>query len=199
LRGRGAGRPRAERGPRWDAQYTQTPDLFELEDVAKEDARYAFLLEALSGRPLGRTLEVGCSVGVLTAMLAERSASLMATDISEVVLERARERLRTAGHPDVEFRPAALPDGVPEGPFDTILAAEVLYYLPAGEVAESAARLAGALAPSGRLLVAHTRGYFAHHVISADRAAALVARTQGLRPVKRWSGSELRVDLFERG
>jgi protein-L-isoaspartate O-methyltransferase len=131
-------------------------------------------------------------------MLAERTASLTATDISEVVLETARERLAAAGHDGVELRHAELPDGVPEGPFETILAAEVLYYLSAGEVAKSAARLADALAPGGRLLVAHTRGYFPHHAISSDHAARVVTRTRGLRSMRRWSGSELRVDLFER-
>ncbi len=65
-------------------------------------------------------------------------------------------------------------------------------------MATSAARFADALAPGGRLLVAHTRGYFPHHAISADRAARVVAGTRGLRRVRRWSGSELRVDLFER-
>jgi chemotaxis methyl-accepting protein methylase len=131
-------------------------------------------------------------------MIAERTDSLVATDISEVVLETARQRLRDAGLEGVDLRPAELPGGVPAGPFDTIIASEVLYYLPAGEVAESATRLADALAPGARLLVAHTRGYFAHHAMSADRAARLVAGTRGLRSVRRWGGSELRVDLFER-
>ncbi len=198
LRGRGGGRPPAERAGRWDAQYTTTPDLFELEGDAKERARYDLRLDALADRSLGRTLEVGCSVGVFTAMLAERTASLTATDISEVVLETARERLQAAGHDGVELRRTELPDGVPEGPFDTIFAAEVLYYVSATEVAESAARLADALVPGGRLLVAHARGYFPHHAISADRAAGVVARSPGLRRVSRWGGSELRMDLFER-
>ncbi len=198
LRGRGGGRPPAERSGRWDAQYTKTPDLFELEGDAKEQARYDFRLDALAGRSLGRTLEVGCSVGVFTAMLAERTASVTATDISEVVLETARERLAEAGHEKVDLRHAELPGGVPEGPFETIIAAEVLYYLSAGEVAESAARLADALVPGGALLVAHARGYFPHHEISADRAAGVVARSPGLRRVRRWGGSGLRVDLFER-
>ena len=131
-------------------------------------------------------------------MLAERTDSLVATDISEVVLEAARRRLAEAGHDRVAFRQADLPDGVPAGPFDTIIASELLYYLRADEVSEAATRLANALAPGGRLLTAHTRGYFPRHAISADHAARLVDRARGLRSVRRWGGSELRVDLFER-
>jgi hypothetical protein len=65
-------------------------------------------------------------------------------------------------------------------------------------VTEFARRTAAALAPGGRLLVAHTRGYFPKHAISADHAARLVGRERELRSVRRWGGSELRVDLFER-
>ncbi len=198
LRGRAGGTRSEESAQRWDAQYVERTDLFELDGVEKELTRYRFLVEALADRPLGRTLELGCSVGVLTAMLAERTSSLTATDISEVVLEAARQRLREAGHDQVELRQAELPDGVPDGPFDTIVASEVLCYLRAFEAKESGARMAAALAPGGRLLVAHTRGYFPKHAISADHAARLVSRARGLRPVRRWGGSELRVDLLER-
>jgi chemotaxis methyl-accepting protein methylase len=131
-------------------------------------------------------------------MLAERTTSLIATDISAVVLETAWERLQEAGHGQVELRQAELPGGVPEGPFDTIVAAEVLCYLRAGEAAEAGTSMAAALAPGGRLLVAHTRGYFPKHAISSDHAARLVGRARGLRSVRRWSGRELRADLFER-
>ena len=200
LRGRDSGRRGGDQDVvgYWDERYAEEPDLFDLERDRAESARYEFLLEALSDRPLGRTLELGCSVGVLTAMIAERTESVTATDISEVVLETARERLAAAGYDGVELRQADLPDGVPEGPFDTIVASELLYYLRADEVAESAARLAAVLAPGGRLLTAHTRGYFPRHALSADHVARLVGRAPGLRFVERWSGRQRRVDLFER-
>jgi SAM-dependent methyltransferase len=199
LRGRSHGR-RDSAGvvEHWDTQYRQTTDLFELEGTAHERRRYEFIVGALAGRPLGRTLELGCSVGVLTQMLAEQTDSLVATDISDVVLEAARERLLDAGHGGVEFHQADLPDGVPAGPFDTIIASELLYYLRADEVRGAGMRLADALAPGGRILTAHTRGYFPKHALSADHVARLVGRTPGLRSVQRWGGSELRVDLFER-
>jgi SAM-dependent methyltransferase len=199
VRGRSAGRRNSgEVVEYWDARYEETTDLFELEGTSHERRRYQFLLAALADGPLGRTLELGCSVGVLTRMLAERTDALVATDISEVVLDAAQKRLAEAGHDRIEFRQADLPDGVPEGPFGTIIASELLYYLRADEVSEAGRRLASALAPGGRLLTAHTRGYFPRHAISADHAARLVGRTDGLRSVGRWGGSELRVDVFER-
>ena len=199
LRGRSGGRRNTGRVVEyWDARYAETPDLFELESAAHGRARYEFLILALADRPLGKTLELGCSVGVLTEMLAERATEVIATDISEVVLETARRRLREAGHSGVTFLQADLPEGLPAGPFDTVIASELLYYLRADEVSASAGQLAEALAPGGRLLVAHTRGYFPRHAISADHAARLVGRAPGLRSIKHWGGTERRVDVFER-
>jgi hypothetical protein len=57
-----------------------------------EQAKYRATLDHLPERP-GRTLELGCSVGVFTAMLAPRCAHLVAVDFSPTALERARERL----------------------------------------------------------------------------------------------------------
>ena len=197
-RGRSGGTRSEHSARRWDAQYIRKTDLFDLETDARERPRYRFLLHALGDRPLGRTLELGCSIGVLTAMLAERSTTLVATDISAVALDAASERLEESGHRQVEFRQAELPGGVPKGPFNTVVASEVLCYLRAWEVVETGGRIVASLAPGGRLLVAHTRGYFPKHAISADHAVRLVSRAGGLRSVGRWSGRELRADLFER-
>jgi SAM-dependent methyltransferase len=198
IRGRSGGTRSEHSARRWDSFYVEKPDLFDLDTTGPERTRYRFLLHALGDRDLGRTLELGCSIGVLTAMLAERSTRVIATDISAVVLDTARERLQESGHTQVELRQAELPGGVPEGPFDTIVASEVLCYLRADEAAEAGANMAAALAPGGRLLVAHTRGYFPKHAISSDHATRQVARAPGLRSVKRWSGRELRAELFER-
>ena len=43
--------------------------------------------------PLGRVLEIGCSVGTFTEALAPRCSDLLAIDISKRAVERAAERL----------------------------------------------------------------------------------------------------------
>ena len=64
-----------------------------------EQAKYRTTLEYLPERT-GRTLELGCSVGIFTAMLAPRTSHLVAVDFSPTALERAAERL--AGAENVE-------------------------------------------------------------------------------------------------
>jgi SAM-dependent methyltransferase len=119
-----------------------------------EQRKYRVTLDHLPART-GRTLELGCSVGVFTAMLAPRCESLVAVDFSPTALARARARVgESAG---VEFLRRRLPEDMPEGPFDTIVCAEVLYYWSAELVADGLRRMEAALAPGGTLLAVHWR------------------------------------------
>ena len=43
---------------------------------------------------LGRTVEFGCGTGYFTPLLAQLSESLVATDITEPMLDRIRERIK---------------------------------------------------------------------------------------------------------
>ncbi len=117
-----------------------------------EQGKYRRTLDHLPDRT-GRTLELGCSVGVFTAMLAPRCDHLVAVDFSPTQLERARRRL--AGARNVELLCRRLPEEMPDGPFDTIVCAEVLYYWSAGLVREGLRRMEAALAPGGTLLTVH--------------------------------------------
>src|ERR1700761_7957194 len=62
-----------------------------------EQAKYRRTLAYLPAET-SRTLELGCSVGVFTAMLAPRATHLTAVDFSPTALARARERLADADH-----------------------------------------------------------------------------------------------------
>ncbi len=119
-----------------------------------EQGKYCTTLEYLPERP-GRTLELGCSVGVFTAMLAPRTSHLVAVDFSPTALERAADRL--AGVRNVELLRRRLPEETPVGPFETIVCAELLYYWSADLVEEGVVRMEAALAPGGTLLAVHWR------------------------------------------
>jgi SAM-dependent methyltransferase len=147
-----------------------------------EQGKYRRTLEYLPERT-GRTLELGCSVGVFTAMLAPRCEWLLAIDFSPTALERARRRL--AGADQVELRCRRLPEEMPRGPFDTIVCAEVLYYWSADLVREGLRRIEGELAPGGTLLAVHWRhpdprreltGDDVQEIIDAETRLAVDAR-----------------------
>lgn len=142
-----------------------------------EQAKYRRTLAYLPART-GRTLELGCSVGVFTAMLAPRASHLVAVDFSPTALARARERL--AGADTVELLERRLPEGTPVGPFDTIVCAEVLYYWSADLVVEGVRRIEAALAPGGTLLAVHWRHPDPRRELTGDDVHAILDERTGL-------------------
>jgi SAM-dependent methyltransferase len=135
--------------------YLQDPDPWNYETSAYELAKYDRTLAALGTRRYSRALEVGCSIGVLTAKLAPRCVDVVALEPSPTALARARERLR--GEPHVELRLGAIPEGIPAGPFDLVICSEVLYYLGQPVLLEALRAIEERLAPGGVLVAVHFR------------------------------------------
>src|SRR5918912_120311 len=102
-----------------------------------------------------RALEVGCSIGVFTAMLAPLCDELLAVDISEKAIVAARERLANFPHVSVERR--TLPEEMPEGPFDLVVASEILYFLPTDIMLVALRRFEEVLSPGGVLITVNAR------------------------------------------
>ena len=106
--------------------YADTSDPWNFSTSAYEQAKYRATIAALGGRRFGRAFEIGCSIGVLTSMLAGHCAALLAIDINERALEAARARC--AQLPNVSFALMPFPQRTPAGPFDLIVMSEVAYY-----------------------------------------------------------------------
>jgi SAM-dependent methyltransferase len=136
-----------------------------------EQRKYRVTLDYLPART-GRTLELGCSVGVFTAMLAPRCDTLVAVDFSPTALARARARLGEAA--GVEFLRRRLPEEMPDGPFDTIVCAEILYYWSADLVGDGLRRMEAALAPGGTLLAIHWRHPDPRRELTGDDVHAIL-------------------------
>jgi peptidoglycan/xylan/chitin deacetylase (PgdA/CDA1 family) len=118
-----------------------------------ERVKYAQTLDLVPAR-VGRALELACAEGHFTVDLASRARSVVAADISEIALRRARERC--AGLENVTFEHLDLfHDPVPGG-FDLVVCSEVLYFAgDRGRLGATARKLAGALVPGGLLVTAH--------------------------------------------
>ncbi len=96
-----------------------------------------------------RVLEVGCGTGALARELAtKRGARITAIDLSPRMIDVAR--LRTPDSLGVEYRVADFMALSPRG-FDVVIAISTLHHLP---LREATARLADAIVPGGRVLIA---------------------------------------------
>jgi SAM-dependent methyltransferase len=138
----------------WDRWYS-TADIEGIESSAREQAKFARTLQAIPDDPAARVLEIGCGPGIFSSMLAGRSGDLLAIDVSSVAVAQARARL--APFPDARAEVGSLPDRLPAGPFDIIVASDVLYYLSPWELGPSLERIESVLAPGGCFIAIHHR------------------------------------------
>ena len=90
----------------FDELYARSRDPWSFETSEYERNKYERTLSVLARRRYRRALEVGCSIGVFTAMLAPLCDELLAVDVSEKAIAVARrearglpERTGRAAHP----------------------------------------------------------------------------------------------------
>ena len=172
---------------------TESPDPWDYETSAYEQAKYRRTLTALPERT-GVSAELGCSVGVFTAMLAPRCESLLAVDFSPTALAHARRRL--TGVDNVELSRRTLPEQMPAGPFETIVCAEILYYWSAPLVREGLRRIEAALAPGGTLLAVHWRGADHRRELTGDDVHEILREHSRLAWEEGETTSDYRLDRW---
>ena len=179
----------------FEGLYAGSQDPWGFETSEYERRKYESTLEALGGRRFGRALEVGASIGVFTAMLAPFCDELLAVDTSEKAVTLARERL--AGFANVRVEQKTLPEEMPGGTFDLIVASEVLYYLTEDLVLKTLGLFEEALAPGGLLLAVHWRKQTKTYPLLGDEVQKLLVRNTRLSNTQTTIEPEYRLDLFE--
>ena len=185
----------------FDAVYAANEDPWSFETSPYEAGKYRVTLDALGDRRFVRALEIGCSIGVFTAMLAPQCAELLAVDVSEAALASARERCGTLDK--VRFSRLAVPDVFPTGRFDLVTTCEVAYYWSRADLAKAASQIEGALLPGGLWLLVHWTPDVADYPLGGDEVHEIVlarSRESGAR-LRHVTGSRherYRLDLFEK-
>lgn len=138
--------------------YGREADPYGFDRKPYEIAKYDDLLAALGDRRFARGLEVGCAEGAFTERMAPLCAELVAVDISETALDRARRRL--AGTRGIVLERRTLPFDFPDGIFDLIVASDIINLWEPGTVDVGLARLMDRLRPGGLLVLLHYLGQF---------------------------------------
>lgn len=159
----------------FEARYRTSSDPWQFASSAYELARYQTTLESLSRESYRRAFEPGCSVGVLTLRLAPRVQHLIACDLSETAVARARERCRDSAH--VEIYQGDVAAGPPEGTFDLMVFSELGYYFSVDRLQAIATRLADGLESGGEFLAVHWLGHSADHLLQGDVVHEVLDKT----------------------
>jgi SAM-dependent methyltransferase len=120
-----------------------------------EHDKYAATLNACGAGPFAAALELGGSIGVFSALLAPRCTQLTTIDFAASAVAAARHTL--APYPQVTALLGEIPAAIPDGPFDLVVASEVLYYLDEPALAATLDRIEHTLTPGGRLIAVHWR------------------------------------------
>ena len=137
--------------------YARSADPWAFQTSSYEQEKYRRTMAALGERRFRSGFEPGCSIGVLTRMLATSCDALLAADIVEEPLQSARTLCSDL--PWVRFERLRIPAEWPAGRFDLIVLSEVLYFLTPSDIAAVAARVLTALETDGVVLAVNWRGH----------------------------------------
>jgi glycosyltransferase involved in cell wall biosynthesis/peptidoglycan/xylan/chitin deacetylase (PgdA/CDA1 family) len=143
----------------WDQVFeTENPWAY---DSPYEQVKYEQTMSLIpgangKGEKPGRAIELACAEGHFTVQFAPMVGELLATDISQLGLDRAKQRCDAAGHTNVRYQQLDFFNNPVPGEFDLIVCSEVLYEAPSREQLHKIAKnIATHLAPGGALVTAH--------------------------------------------
>jgi SAM-dependent methyltransferase len=140
-------------------------DAWSLETSEFEQRRYAQQLALVKSRHYDLALEIGCGSGVFTQMLADVANRVVALDIADAAIERARKRSIPHGAGAVEYAVANVMeyDLQARSPWDLVVLSETIYCLgwlySFFDIAWFAERLFAATRDQGRFLLTNTFGH----------------------------------------
>jgi trans-aconitate methyltransferase len=183
-------------GEYFDALYEAHDDPWGLGSRWYERRKYDLTMATLPRSHYRSAFEPGCSIGVLTARLAQRCDTLLAMDISRASLDRASDRGLPAS---VRFQQGALPRDWPTEVFDLIVFSEVGYYFSSTDLDVVISHLQNSLSADGHLIAVHWRPKVADYPLSGDEVHQTLRATPGLHAIAQYEDEYALLEVFATG
>jgi SAM-dependent methyltransferase len=174
--------------------YASAADPWGLADRWYEARKYALSLALLPRERYASAFEPGCSVGVLTAMLAGRCDRLLSCDMIAGAVAAARDR--TSALPGVRVEQRLIPGDWPRGEFDLIVLSEILYYFGGTDLDRVLGLAIGALRPDGHLLAVHWRHPATDHPRTGDEVHQALAAQHRLARLAGYRDPDFTAEVF---
>ena len=135
----------------WEEHYNARPQVWS----GRVNAQLASIVPTLTGT---RALDLGCGEGADAIWLAEQGWSVVAVDVSDTALSRARAAAEARGVADrIDFQRRELTGSFPDGLFD-LVSAQFLHSTLELDRPAILRRAAAAVAPGGSLLIVDHAG-----------------------------------------
>lgn len=147
---------REQRQTHFETLYRADPDPWNYALSPYEQQKFAATLAGLHRPHYASGIEVGCSIGVLSAGLQRRCDRFLGLDLSPTALQLAHRRLAHCSN--VALRQVDVPHHWPRRRADLIMLSEVLYYLDAEELSALAGHVHRSLLPGGEVVIVSFRG-----------------------------------------
>lgn len=179
----------------FEEMYRDDTDPWGFENSPYEQRKYAVTVASLPNDRYHTAYEPGCSVGVLSEMLATRCDNLFSSDIIPAALDRAAQRLR--GQPHVRIQELCIPDQWPPGPFDLVVLSEIAYYFEPTELGRVMARVMESTVPGAHVVGVHWLGQ-TNYPLTGECTNRIIGRTRGLHTLVHHRDEEFVLDVWQR-
>ncbi len=180
--------------------YEKNEDPWSFETSDYEKGKYQVTIDSLPKEVYEDAFEIGCSIGVLTHMLAFKCRRLLAVDSAEAPLAKARKR--TENFPQVTIKKMMVPSAFPLSEFDLILVSEVGYYLSVADLHKLILKIIAHLKPGGHLLLVHWTPEVPDYPLTGDEVHDRFMQESGegkqLKHLHNRREEKYRLDLFQR-
>ncbi|MCF2489193.1 class I SAM-dependent methyltransferase [Dyadobacter sp. CY347] len=180
--------------------YRNSNDPWNFETSEYELNKYKTTIQALTKAHYHNAFEIGCSIGVLTEMLAPKCDALLSVDAAEAPLVKARARLEGSKH--VQIEKMAVPEQFPDQQFDLILMSEVGYYFAMPDLEKLMEKILAHLEKGGQLLLVHWTPEVHDYPLTGDQVHELFLAASGqskpLKHVHSHREENYRLDSFEK-
>jgi hypothetical protein len=179
----------------FENMYAQSDDPWDFESSEYEQRKYALTVASLPKSHYANAFEPGCSIGVLTELLAPRCRRLLATDTMGPPLLIAANRLEE--FPGVQIEERTIPFDWPNEIFDLIVLSEVAYYFDAETLTRITELVVASTVIGAHVIGVHWRGR-TDYPLTGDGAHAIIDRSTALRLIVHHVEDDFVLDVWER-
>jgi cyclopropane fatty-acyl-phospholipid synthase-like methyltransferase len=175
--------------------HSSDEELWEYASSDYEQRKYALTVASLPMARYENAFEPGCSVGLLSELLALRCARLLAADLARASLALAARRLKSFPHVRVEER--TIPMEWPNETFDLIVLSDLACYFDVDTLHQVMERVVDSSAIGAHVVGVHWTDR-TDFPLTGNYAHAVMDRTRALRGIVHHVDDRFVLDVWER-